>query len=150
MFADAVLSRRLVSAETLRTFGMGQGGRRGVAQCRATLELADDHSRSAWESRLRVFYQLRAGLPRPQVNVPLFDRTGRLLGIADLFDEDAAFVCEFDGQDHRQRRQHRADNVREEGLEATGLTVVRADSLDLRHFPEELERRLRSGWQQKD
>jgi len=41
-------------------------------------------------------------------------------------------VTEFDGQDHRLRRRHWADNVREEKLESANLVVCRVDSLDLR------------------
>src|SRR5918998_1352094 len=100
-------------------------------------------SASPCESRLRMFYQRQAGLPRPAVNVPIFDLEERLLGIADLFDEEAGLVTEFDGQDHRQRRQHQADNIREERLETTNLTVCRVDSLDLRQ-PVPLAERLRA------
>lgn len=79
-----------------------------------------------------MFYQQQAGLPRPQVSVPIFDFEERLIGIADLFDDEAGFVTEFDGQAHRLRRKHHADNVREEKLEGTNLTVCRVGSLDMR------------------
>ena len=62
----------------------------------------------------------------------IFAPDGRLLGVADLFDPEAGLVTEFDGQDHRRRRQHRADNPREEELEAANLVVCRVDSIDLR------------------
>ena len=77
------------------------------------------------------------------MNVPIFDLDGRLLGIADLFDEEAGLVTEFDGQDHRLRQQHRADNIREEELEVVNLTVCRVDSLDLRQ-PRALVERLQA------
>jgi hypothetical protein len=110
---------------------------------REALTWADVRSASPWESRLRMFYQQQAGLPRPEVNVPIFDRNERLLGIADLFDEEAGLVTEFDGKDHRLRRQHQADNVREENLEVVNLTVCRVDSLDMRQ-PVPLAERLRA------
>ena len=113
---------------------------RGVGQAREALRWADARSASPWESRLRMFYQREAGLPRPQVNVPIFDLQERLLGIADLLDDEAGLVTEFDGQEHRLRRQHRADNLREEGLEGTNLTVCRVDSLDLRQSASLAER----------
>lgn len=84
-------------------------------------------------------------MPRPRVNLPVFDRDGRLLGIPDLLDEEAGFVVEFDGQQHRLRRQHRDDNLREELFESAGLTVTRADSLDLAHYRSDLVRRLIDG-----
>ncbi|MGA9343980.1 MAG: DUF559 domain-containing protein [Nocardioidaceae bacterium] len=80
--------------------------------------------------------------PTPLVNVPVFSVSGALLGIVDLLVEEAGLVIESDGQQHRERRQHRDDNVREERLEAAGLIVVRVDSLDLTRHPAELARRL--------
>ncbi len=105
----------------------------GSQQARASLLSADEASASPWESRLRMFYRQQASLPKPLVNRAVFDLRGRLLGIADLLDVEAGLVTEFDGQDHRARRQHRKDNLREEDLEFANLVVCRVDSLDLRH-----------------
>jgi len=73
----------------------------------------------------------------------VFDLEGNFLGIPDLLDPEAGLVLEFDGKDHRQRRQHQADNIREEKLEVVNLTVCRVDSLDLRQ-PVPLAERLRA------
>jgi hypothetical protein len=115
----------------------------GVQQAREAIEFADARSASPWESRLRMFYVGEAQLPRPEVNVPIFDLDGDLLGIGDLLDPEAGMVTEFDGQDHRLRRRHRADNLREEKLEAANLVVCRVDSLDLR-TPRPLAERLQA------
>ncbi len=104
----------------------------GVKQLRQALTLADAGSESPWESRLRMFYLFQAGLPRPLVNRPVFDLDENFLGRPDLFDPEAGLATEFDGQEHRGRDQHRSDNVREERLEGSNLTVCRVDSLDLR------------------
>ena len=114
----------------------------GIPQVRQVLPFVEPASASPWESRLRMFYIGRAGLPRPLVNMPIFDLDEQFLGIGDLFDPEAGLVAEFDGQDHRLRRQHRADNLREEKLEAANLVVCRVDSLDLR-YPVPLAERLR-------
>ena len=114
-----------------------------INRLRAALALMDSRSASPWESRLRMFYQLHAKLPRPLVNQPVFDLDGRFLGVPDLFDPEAGLVTEFDGKDHRSRRQHQSDNIREERLEETNLTVCRVDSLDMRQ-PVPLRERLRS------
>ncbi|HSU37788.1 MAG TPA: hypothetical protein VLJ88_19210, partial [Propionibacteriaceae bacterium] len=116
--------------------------RAGTPQVRRALPFVEPASASPWESRLRMFYIGRAGLPRPSVNTPIFDLDEQLLGIADLFDPEAGLVAEFDGQEHRLRRRHRADNLREEKLEAANLVVCRVDSLDLR-YPVPLAERLR-------
>lgn len=115
----------------------------GITRLRAALALADAASASPWESRLRVFYLLRARLPQPLVNRPVFDLDGRFLGTPDLFDPEAGLATEFDGKYHRERDQHRADNIREEGLELGNVTVCRVDSLDLRQ-PAQLRERLRA------
>jgi hypothetical protein len=118
-----------------------------VAQARRAIGLADPASASPWESRLRLFYVGPAALPQPLVNRAVFAPDGRLLGVADLFDPAAGLVTEFDGQEHRQRRQHRADNLREEELEAANLVVCRVDSIDLR-FRAALAERLRARYAQ--
>ena len=115
----------------------------GIKLLRAALAWTDARSASPWESRLRMFYQRQAGLPRPLVNRPVFDLDGRFLGTPDLFDPEAGLVTEFDGKDHRDRRRHQADNIREEKLEGSNLTVCRVDSLDLRQ-PVPLQERLRA------
>jgi hypothetical protein len=115
----------------------------GIKQLRTALPLADSRSASPWESRLRMFYVLQAGLPRPLVNRPVFDLDGNFLGIPDLLDPEAGLATEFDGRDHRGRRQHRSDNIREEKLKGSNLTVSRVDSLDLQE-PAQLRGRLRA------
>jgi hypothetical protein len=61
-----------------------------------------------------MFYLLRARLPQPLVNQPVFDLDGNFLGTPDLLDPEAGLVTEFDGIGHREREQHRDDNIREE------------------------------------
>ncbi|MGI8434796.1 MAG: DUF559 domain-containing protein [Nocardioidaceae bacterium] len=142
---DACTHALWVRLADLQGFLSARQGARRITMVRQAVSMADPAARSPWESRLRVFYVEVAGLPRPGVNVPIFDRVGRLLGIADLLDEEAGLVTEFDGAQHHERGQHRADNEREELFEDAGLTVVRADSLDLARYPARLVSRLRSG-----
>ena len=92
-----------------------------------------------------MFYVLVLGLSTPEINRPVFDLRGRFLGAPDLLDREAGLALEFDGQGHRQRVQHRQDNVREEGFEEAGLVVVRADSSDLTSHQTQLRRRVLSG-----
>ncbi len=122
------------------------GRQPGVRQARSAAALTDPAVRSPWESRLRMRYQLGAGLPRPEVNVPVFSLRGDLLGIPDLFDAEAGLVTEFDGAGHRARGQHHLDNHREERFEGHNLVVTRADSLDLRGVRAVLTGRLRQAY----
>lgn len=144
-FVDAMAHAGSVRLPAVEALVAARPGWKGIAQARVAVSLADPATRSTWETRLRICYVVEARLPRPQVNLPVFDREGRLLGIPDLLDEEAGFVVEFDGQHHRLRRQHRDDNVREELFESAGLTVARADSIDLGHYRTDLVRRLVDG-----
>lgn len=145
-FADACAHHTAIDPLLWRDF-VGRHRARGIKQARRAADLVDRCARNGWESRLRVFVVEEARLPRPLVNVPVFDLDGRLLGMPDLLIEDAALVLEFDGADHRSRGRHREDNVREERFEGAGLIVVRADSLDLRHHRTQLRSRVRTGYE---
>ena len=140
---DVLVRAGLVRRRVLESdLGACTGGR-GARQARLAVALCRTGVRSPWETRLRLFV-LELGLPEPLVNVPVFDLEGRFLGAPDLLDVEAGLAVEFDGAGHRERKQHRADNVREEGFERGGLVVARADSLDLTVHRAELGRRLRA------
>ena len=149
VFLDAMVAANVINVDDLRNHIEQQRHCVGVEQAMRAADLTESGVRSGWESRLRVCYQLEAEMPRPQVNVPLFSLTEDFLGIADLFDPVAGLIAEFDGDQHRERRQHHNDNVREEAFESVNLTVVRSDSLDLNSVlnPDRrsLVRRLRNG-----
>lgn len=147
--ADAVTHAGVCHLARLVAYVDEHAGWTGVSQARRAVSLADPASRSPGESRLRVCYRLQARLPRPAVNVPVFSPAGGLLGIADLLDLRAGLVSDYDGALHRERRQHHADNLREERLESAGLIVVRVDGIDLAGGARRdlLVSRLRDGWQ---
>jgi hypothetical protein len=130
VFGDMMLALDLVEPGGLRCYVERHPRWRGVRQARAALPLLAGGTRGPWESRLRMVWRLAAGLPPPLVNVPVFTRSGELIGIPDLFDAEAAVAWEFDGGGHRAARQHTADNVREEAFEDAGVHVGRATSLD--------------------
>lgn len=94
------------------------------------LPLCSERSRSPAETRLRMVYELDARLPTPQVNRTVYDLSGRLLCVADLFDEEAGMVVEYDGAEHRKVRRHARD-VRREDLgrrSGSGRSRARRDS----------------------
>jgi hypothetical protein len=103
VFLDQMAHSGLIELAAVLDLTRACGRWPGISLARSAATLSDSASANAWETRLRMFYMLKAGLPRPLVNQPLFDLTGRLLGIPDLFDPEAALVTEFDGQDHRRR-----------------------------------------------
>lgn len=105
----------------------------GSPQVTEALDLASEDSRSPNETRMRLVWVLDAGLPAPGVNRPIFDLDGRLLGIADLLDEEAGLVGEFDGADHRGAARHSKDVDREDLFRRHGLEVFRITGPDLQH-----------------
>ena len=130
---DMVLAAGRLSPQRLATFVAARPGWPRIARARTALSLCSEHSRSPAETRLRLVWSLDAGLPRPWVNCPIRSKeSGRLLGIADLLDEHAGLVVEYDGADHRHAARHTKDVDREDLLRRHGLEVVRVTSGTLR------------------
>lgn len=121
----------------------GEHKTRGIVQARAALAMGSERCMSRGESRLRVFAD-GAGPNGLLVNAPLFDERRRLVAVVDLLDEESGLVLEYDGEDHRKRVRHEADNEREERVEDLNLVVVRAGGLALRQ-PAALDRRIATG-----
>ncbi len=139
---DAALRAGLVTRDELDDALSRLVRIKAVPAARLVVALADPGAESAPESRLRYVWVVLAGLPRPLVNAVVLDRDGTFLGRADLLDEVAALAGEYDGEVHRELDRHTADNVREEGLEATNLLVTRATALDLWPHRRRLVQRL--------
>ncbi len=116
---------------------------KAVPAARLVAALADPGAESPTESRLRYVWVVQAGLPVPLVNRVVLDSNGAFLGRADLLDEEAAMVGEYDGEEHRPLVRQTADSVRQEGFEAANLLVTRATSIDLWPQRRRLVQRLR-------
>ena len=76
------------------------------------------------ETRLRLLLVL-AGLPRPQVQVPLHEVFAR----ADLYYPESRLVIEYDGATHRESLA--ADNRRQNRLIEAGYRVLRFTAADV-------------------
>lgn len=128
---DMVAAAELTSISRMVAYTAGRDGVNGVPQVRKALTLADEDSRSPNETRMRLIWVLGAGLPRPQVNKPVFTLDGRLLGYADLFDEEAGMLGEYDGAEHRKARRQTRDAAREDLCRRAGLEYFKVTGLDL-------------------
>jgi hypothetical protein len=128
---DMALESGLVTLAEMEEYVVGQVGVAGVPLARQALELADQHSASPQETRLRLVWTIILGWGRPLVNVAVFDLNGRLLGFPDLLDEEAGLVVEYDGSDHRSAERHSADVDREAAFRAVGLEVTRVTGRDM-------------------
>ena len=140
---DMVAAAAKSSPERMQEYVDTHPGFRNIALARSALTLADEHSRSPNETRLRLVWVLDAGLPTPWANCGIHDRSGRLLGVADLLDPVAGMVAEFDGADHLGRRRHTRDIGKDDAFRRVGLEVARVTGTDLRN-PDLVVDRLRA------
>lgn len=129
---DMMAAAELASIRQLRSYVEGRSRWRGVPQVRRALGLADEDSRSPNETRMRLVWVLDARLPRPLVNRPVFTTDGRLLGYADLFDEEAGLFGEYDGAEHRTASRQTRDARREDLCRRAGLEYFKVTGLDMR------------------
>lgn len=131
--ADMAAYSDLVSIEELSDYIAAHPGWTGVPRARKALHLVSENSWSPMESQLRMLWILRAGLPAPRVNPPVFDARGRHVATPDLLDPDAGLAVEYDGKGHLRERQRLRDVQRERAMREVGLeylTVLRHDVLD--------------------
>ena len=129
---DMAAAAGLVSLEQMRTYLAERSSWRRAEQVGVVLRHADERSRSPGESRMRLVWELDAGLPRPLVNQEIFTLEGRLVGVADLFDPVAGLVGEYDGSDHLRVLRRSRDMCREEAFRRLGLEYVGAVGPDMR------------------
>jgi hypothetical protein len=130
--ADMVFAAELTSLSRFRRYVATRRWFRDVRRVGAALEMSDEHSRSPQESRFRMIWEYDAQWGRPLCNRPVYDLAGRLIGIPDLLDPVRAVVGEYDGADHRDREQHRADVRRADLFRRAGLEPVPVVGADLR------------------
>jgi hypothetical protein len=115
--------------------------RRGIRRARTAVGLADAGAQSPKETWLRLLL-MRADLPRPQTQIPVFDEFGGVIGYLDMGWGDVKIAVEYDGEQHRSdRRQYTWDIRRGEMLERLGWIVIRVVAGDR---PADIVRRVRA------
>ena len=97
---------------------------RGSGVVRRALALARPGAQTILESLSRVRL-CRAGLPEPQLQVPMYDAQG-LIGIVDMWWESLGVVGEADGAvKYDDRQVLYQEKIREDRIRAKGLRFVR-------------------------
>lgn len=82
---------------------------------------------SGTESELRMDL-VAAGLPEPEVNPPIFDSDGHLIGYGDLVFREQKVIVEYDGEQHRtDQQQYSRDVDRLNALARDGWLVIRVN-----------------------
>lgn len=101
------------------------GGRRGIVRARESLGLVDAGAESPKESWLRVIL-IRAGLPPPVTQIPVYDGYWQPFAVLDMGWLEAKVAAEYDGDTHRMDPiRWRRDAKRHERLQRCGWIVVR-------------------------
>lgn len=124
---DALLRRQapFATPEELERAVRRRAGRRGQRRLVAALSRIRPRTDSAPESELRLDI-VDSGLSEPQVNVAIFDASGRLIAIADLAYPQYRVAAEYDGDHHRtDRAQYARDIDRLDDVAQEGWRVVR-------------------------
>jgi very-short-patch-repair endonuclease len=127
---DAILHRRLATADDLGAAAAQWPGRRGRPRLDAALELLDGRAESPKESELRIVLH-DAGFLRPEVNHVVRDAAGRFVARVDLAYPARKVAIEYEGDHHRDKDQWRRDIARRRRLEALGWTVLQVTQHDL-------------------
>ena len=130
---DMALHRELVDLGQLHAYMTTHARRKGVAQLRQVIELAEPASESAMETRLRLLL-VQAGLPRPEAQVPLYDERGRFLGRPDLYYRPRRLCVEYDGGTNRDSLLE--DTRRQNRLLNAGFRLLRFAAADVHRTPD--------------
>ncbi len=125
---DALVHTGIVTAAEIEAYAAGCRGWRGVRRCAEVLSHVDGAAESPMESRLRMVL-VEGGLPRPVVNMPLYDADGAFLGRPDL--RIGHVVIEYDGAVHREAGVFGRDLRRQNLLIDAGYVVLRYGAGDV-------------------
>ena len=134
------LHAKLVTVSKLRAYISKHPRARGIARFRRVVDLAEPQAESPMETRLRVLLVL-AGLPRPELQVPIYDDQGRFLGRPDLFYPEQRLAIEYDGGNHRDRLVH--DDRRQNDLVGADRRLLRFTAVDVYEAPDSVVRQVR-------
>lgn len=134
---DAALNEKKATRAELVRAALGGTHRVGIAQAARALNLSDGRAESPLETRGRLAI-LAAGLPRPELQVEIYDAAG-FVGRVDAWYEGAAVAIEFDGQVKYTDPRYASspgkvlwdEKRREDRMRAVGVRVVRVANEDL-------------------
>jgi hypothetical protein len=140
--ADLFLHAGLVTTAELHAYVGEHPRTKGIARLRRVVDLAESKSESPMETRLRMLLVL-SGLPRPEVQVSVYDANGRFLGRPDLLYRLPRLAIEYDGGNHRDRLVD--DNRRQNGLVGAGIRLLRFTASDVYGTPDTVAMQVRHG-----
>jgi hypothetical protein len=104
-------------------------GRHGIRNARVALDLVDPGAQSPRETWLRLLL-IRAGFPRPQTQIPVYNEFGVLIAVLDMGWEDIMVGLDYEGDHHRAPWQFSKDIRRYEEVTEVGWIDIRVTSRD--------------------
>src|SRR5262245_31840192 len=138
---DKALHSRLIDLAEFRGYVATHPGSTWISQARRVADLAEPATESAMETRLRMLL-IGAGLPRPQVQVALYDDHGKFLARTDLYYPDQRLALEYDGGTHRESLVE--DNRRQNRLLRAGFRLLRFTASDVYNTPQATASQVRA------
>jgi hypothetical protein len=109
------------------------------------LGLVDAGAESPRETWLRLLL-IRAGFPRPQTQIPVYDEYGLLVAVLDMGWEDIKVAADYEGDHHRSRLRFNKDIRRHEDVTELGWIDVRVTSQDTEGG---IIRRVQAAWERR-
>jgi hypothetical protein len=86
-------------------------GRRGIRAAMEALDLVDAGAESPQETRVRLLL-IRAGFPRPEAQIPVYDEYGQLVGELDMGWRDVMVGVDYECEHHRKTRRQLDRDIR--------------------------------------
>jgi hypothetical protein len=129
VMGDGLVRRKapLTSIAEMRAAVGSRAGRPGHRSLAQALELIRPNTDSARETMLRLLL-VRAGLPEPEINVPIVNEFGAVIAHGDLAFVAQRVLLEYDGGHHRtDERQYNIDIDRLDSIMELGWRVIRVN-----------------------
>jgi hypothetical protein len=119
---DGYLNKSLITQDDLRRSLIRWKKRPGIRQAYEILDYSDALSQSGGESRTRLRL-IDAGLPRPELQIPVVDVFGNVRYYLDLGWRQWRLALEYDGQEHHGPEQAAHDDQRRSWIAQRGWTI---------------------------
>ncbi|WP_374157564.1 hypothetical protein ACEWX3_20945 [Mycobacterium sp. G7A2] len=121
-------------------------GRRGIRRAREALDLVDAGAESPQETRIRLLL-IRAGFPRPETQIPVYDDYGGLIAELDMGWRDTMIAVDYEGDHHRRTpREFNKGIRRHDAVTERGWDDIRVTSADTDGG---IVARVRTAWQRR-
>ncbi|ORV19614.1 hypothetical protein [Mycobacterium celatum] len=132
---DALMNATDLKVDEIEAVTDRHPGVRGLRQLRKTLELVDGGAESPYESLTRLLL-IEAGFPRPQTQIPVYDKYGFVIARIDMGWSEWRVGVDFEGTHHwTDPRQRDWDVERYAKLSELNWIDVRLTARTLHHSP---------------